>query len=267
MSTSQEDEQALERLLRAGRGDPDDAQLRRLEERFDTWLENAPLRRPPANGYAAATGMSGIRRIVPFVGVSLAVLGIAFFEVSSTGDGSASVREARRSSVEFERVGLANEPLRSARLSMHEPEVQPATRAPVAIVAPRPLVVSSNEPAHLPEPAPLPEPPSAAQLDPPSRVPVPASETSETSETEVSYLRRARAALKSDPAQALQLANGHPSRFPHGALDQEREIVAIDALVRLGRRSESRARANAFRARYPSSAHLTRLETLVGGSP
>ncbi len=256
MSTSQEDEEGLERLLRAGRSDPDDAQLRRLEDRFDTWLESAS---PPSDRYGAAPALRGVHRILilPFVGASLAVLAVGVFETSSKDDGVAGgTKEDRRSIVASERVMLANEPSRPARLSTHEPTLLPATPPPVRVVAPHQLTEPSKELAL----------PKAPDLLPPSELPAEAA-ISERSETEVSYLRRARAALKSDPAQALELANGHPSRFPQGALDQEREIVAIDALVRLGRRVESRVRADAFRTRYPSSAHLTRLNALVGGSP
>ena len=263
MSTSQEEEQALERLLRSGRSDPDDAQLRRLEDRFDNWLENAS---PSSKGYGAATATRGIHRILPLIGASLAVLGISFFSISSKDDRVATVKEDRRSSVASERVTLANEPNRPARLSTHEPALLPTTRPPVRVVAPRELAGPSKESASPVDPALPVELASPVEPAPPSQLPGEAA-IAEKSETEVSYLRRARAALKSDPAQALELANGHPLRFPHGALDQEREVVAIDALVRLGRRGESRARADAFRARYPSSAHLTRLDALVGGSP
>ena len=217
-------------------------------------------------GYGAATATRGLHRIVPLIGASLAVLGISFFGISSKDDRVATLKEERRAVVASERVTLANEPTGPARLSTHGATVLPTTRPPVRVVAPRELAGPSKEPALPPEPALPAEPALPVEPAPASQVPAEPA-IAEKSETEVSYLRRARGALKSDPARALELANGHPSRFPHGALDQEREIVAIDALVRLGRRGESRARADAFRARYPSSAHLTRLDALVGGSP
>jgi hypothetical protein len=83
------------------------------------------------------------------------------------------------------------------------------------------------------------------------------------SETEIQLLQRAQDALGSAPSQALDLVNRHAARFPGAALGQEREVLAIDALVRLGRVSEARARAAAFAARFPASAHLHRLEALV----
>jgi hypothetical protein len=45
----------------------------------------------------------------------------------------------------------------------------------------------------------------------------------------------------------------------HGQFSEEREALAIDALLRLGRRSEAQARARAFLQRYPSSSHRERV--------
>ncbi|MFS8067156.1 MAG: hypothetical protein ACMG6S_12365 [Byssovorax sp.] len=83
------------------------------------------------------------------------------------------------------------------------------------------------------------------------------------SETDIQLLHRALDALGSAPSRALDLVSRHAARFPGSALGQEREVLAIDALDRLGRSSEARARAAAFAARFPSSAHLHRLEALV----
>jgi hypothetical protein len=83
------------------------------------------------------------------------------------------------------------------------------------------------------------------------------------SETEIQLLHRAQDALGSAPSRALDLLSLHAARFPAAALGQEREVLAIDALVRLGRIGEARARAAAFAARFPTSAHLHRLEALV----
>jgi hypothetical protein len=68
-------------------------------------------------------------------------------------------------------------------------------------------------------------------------------------------LEQARAALNSSPAQALRLAQQHAQQFPHGLLTQEREVIAISALRRLGRTTEAEARAARFDARYPHSLH------------
>ena len=266
MITRQEDEQALERLVRAGRGDPDDAQLRRLEDRFDTWLAESAA--PPSGRYAAATGLRRSVRYVPVLGAALLALGIGVFEIASNDDAPV-MREGRRPSVASDRVTMVTEPSRSARLSTEEPVDLPAKQSAVPVDA---LPSVPAPPPRMPAPSKA-EAPSSAEAPAPSVVGSPSSEPPaeravvETTETEVSYLRRARNALQSDPARALSIADQHPSRFPRGALDQERELIAIDALVRLGRSAEARERADRFRARYPSSAHLGRVNALVGGSP
>jgi hypothetical protein len=83
------------------------------------------------------------------------------------------------------------------------------------------------------------------------------------SETEIQLLQRAQDALGSSPSKALDLVNRHVARFPRATLGQEREVIAIDALVRLGRVTEARTRAAAFAAQFPTSAHLRRLAALV----
>jgi hypothetical protein len=82
-------------------------------------------------------------------------------------------------------------------------------------------------------------------------------------ESEIELLQRAQDALRGAPAQALDLTNRHAVRFPGGALGQESEVIAIDALVRLGRVGEAQSRAAAFAARFPTSAHLPRIDALV----
>ncbi len=85
-------------------------------------------------------------------------------------------------------------------------------------------------------------------------------------ETEIQLLQRAQDALGSSPSRALDLVNRHVARFPRATLGQEREVIAIDALVRLGRVGEARTRAAAFAAQFPASAHLRRLATIVPGT-
>lgn len=82
---------------------------------------------------------------------------------------------------------------------------------------------------------------------------------------EADYLRRAHQLVSSDPAQSLAMTEAFPTRFPNGRLGQEREIVAIEALLALGRAPEARARAKLFLTLFPRSAHRKRLEMLVPG--
>ncbi|WP_437736499.1 hypothetical protein [Sorangium sp. So ce1335] len=102
---------------------------------------------------------------------------------------------------------------------------------------------------------------------PPSASPPPAGAADEA-ETEVQLLHRAQDALATDAGSALALTLEHARRFPTGALGQEREIIAIRALLALGRAAEARARAASLLERFPGSAYRGRLESLgLEGSP
>ena len=77
---------------------------------------------------------------------------------------------------------------------------------------------------------------------------------------ESALLESARAVLRTDPKRALQLTEEHEKRFPNGHLSQEREVIAIDALNRLGKRDAAKSRGAAFGQRFPDSAHQPRLQ-------
>jgi outer membrane biosynthesis protein TonB len=81
--------------------------------------------------------------------------------------------------------------------------------------------------------------------------------------SELDLIRRAQTLLRSDPSSALSAADAHARTHPAGAFADEREILAVDALVRLGRRDEAVARADRFRATHPASPYLRRLERIV----
>ncbi len=98
--------------------------------------------------------------------------------------------------------------------------------------------------------------PSAAQK------PAPSAEVSK--ESDMALLGRAQGALASNPAQALALLSEHAKSFPRSGFSQEREVLTIDALVRLGRRGEAEARADQFAKAYPKSGHNRRIDALLG---
>jgi hypothetical protein len=84
-----------------------------------------------------------------------------------------------------------------------------------------------------------------------------------TGESEIALLRDARATLAVDPAEALAITDRHRTAFPRGSLGQEREIIAITALVKLGRTDAAQNRAERFRAAHPTSAYLVQLERIL----
>jgi len=82
-------------------------------------------------------------------------------------------------------------------------------------------------------------------------------------QAELAILRPARAHVRSKPARALELVAEHARRYPRGALTEEREVIAIDALVASERLEDAAARAGSFFADYPRSAHARRVRTLL----
>jgi hypothetical protein len=85
---------------------------------------------------------------------------------------------------------------------------------------------------------------------------------------ESAILDVARAAIaRGEPDQALAAIERHASSFPRGVLREEREALAVKALVLAGRGEEARARAAAFRARYPASFFLPALESSLRNLP
>ena len=78
---------------------------------------------------------------------------------------------------------------------------------------------------------------------------------------EVRIIEAARGASTSnDHAGALRLVREHERRFPEGQLVQERERIHIQVLLAAGNVAEARARADAFRARFPNGLLLPSVE-------
>ena len=80
---------------------------------------------------------------------------------------------------------------------------------------------------------------------------------------EVLLLSRAQNLLANDPRGALSVLTQHHEFYEHGALAQEREVLAIQALLALQDHDAAVARANAFRTAYPTSALLRRVDVLI----
>jgi hypothetical protein len=140
----------------------------------------------------------------------------------------------------------APEPPADLALQAEEPAAAPPAAAPASRrrhpVRPVPATAVADEPA-------VPEGPS----DVASRL-----------REEAALVQRAERLLDGDPAGALRLTDERRRRFPAGALDQEAEVVAIDALLRLGRRADAAARARAFQAAHAGSLHARRIQRLMG---
>jgi hypothetical protein len=148
------------------------------------------------------------------------------------------------------------------------PESEPPAGGPVGTPAVGPAVGMDGTPAAGPDGTQLegeqvrrsrsdrPRPRSRAAAPP--RGP-----TVEQIAVEAEMLEHARSYLAADPAAALRDAEAHRSRYPSGQLAPERELIAVDALMRLGRRVDAEARAAAFVARSPNGLYARRAHRLV----
>lgn len=143
-------------------------------------------------------------------------------------------------------------PARAARPATQRP------RASASLAPPAPPVgeEAREEQAAVPEPA-VPEPVATT--------PSGASEAPASAGTlaELALLARARRSLLVRPERALELAAEHARLYPHGTFEEEREVLAIESLLKLARRDEAEARARAFERRFPNSSHRTHLIRLV----
>jgi hypothetical protein len=158
-------------------------------------------------------------------------------------------------------------------------------RAPSAAPSAAPAVQGTSVlPAPAPAPAPGPPPGNRERerererdgdppLRPPPRSPEPPASSAEAASPppqdslgqEAALLERARSALAASPAEALALTEAHAAQFPSGKLATERELVAIDALRRLGRTAEARARGDALLVRARGGLYEERIRKLLDG--
>jgi hypothetical protein len=235
-------------LLAARDDGPRDADLARLAAR----LPVAPLPPPPVA--APPSVLSGA-----LIGAALGVL-VA---------GAGLFWDARR-----------EPPPRPAPAAVAPPPASPPRAAPAArdpVDAPRPAHHAVTAP---PSGAAVPAPASAstAVVDPlaaapgdappaaaPGAGPIGAGPVArESLRDEVELISRARDRIGASPAEALAITQEHARQFPGGTLAQEREVLAIEALHRLGRTGEARARRDRFLSAYPGSAYKKRFEALFG---
>jgi hypothetical protein len=148
------------------------------------------------------------------------------------------------------------------------PETEPSP--PAAPIARPEITQESSDPPRKPrrsaalDLAPSDPLPAKTSLEEPSpSEPATLAPAAVAQETEVALLQRAKALIATDPRAALALTDEHAARFPNGMLGQEAEVIALEALVGAGRTDEAAVRLARFRARFPKSAHLPHLESLI----
>jgi TolA-binding protein len=151
-----------------------------------------------------------------------------------------------------------------------------AERAPAPATAPSPPASASSPPAAAVDevapaaPAPEMQPPLEKPRAPATNAghvaPAEAASSSEDALAgEAQLLNQAHAAMASDPHQAYAFASAHAKRYPRGQLAAERELILVQALVKLGRVREAEARGRALRKSAPSSIYGQRLDAILKG--
>jgi hypothetical protein len=146
-----------------------------------------------------------------------------------------------------------------------------ASPAPAPLPAERPAASPSAIPALAAAPAELSRLPSRPALPHhaaprASSLPGVATTRHAAVPTEADLLRRAQEALRDAPARALALVEEHASLYRTGALAQERDVIGVEALIRLGRRDQARAAAQRFLDEHPDSPHRGHVEALLARS-
>jgi hypothetical protein len=76
---------------------------------------------------------------------------------------------------------------------------------------------------------------------------------------EADMLHEAKRALPEHPARSLAITLQHARIHPEGLLQEERDALRIEALVRLGHTARASEAFAAFRSRYPRSAYAQRM--------
>jgi len=147
----------------------------------------------------------------------------------------------------------------------------PKSAAPPAAAPPAPAAATREpEPRPAAPPVEMPAEHAPTSAAPPAQAAAPHRSVSPARRLveETTLIRDARQALRAgDTGRALRLLAESRRLFPSGVLQQERERLAVEALVKAERRTEASARARAFLRRYPDSPHASEIRALGVGQP
>jgi hypothetical protein len=183
---------------------------------------------PPAQSSGAASGLAGLS-----AAKALAVVGVA---VTLGGLWWATSRDDPSSA-------------QSAPV--------PAMSAPVEIAS---SFAAPSQSAAAPE-TPSPALSTAAPVKP--RRTDSGASASPTGESEVQLIGRAQQLVRSQPQSALALCREHARKFPKGMLVQEREVLIVEALQRMGQQEEARKKSESFLKENPGTALRNKVEHLT----
>lgn len=290
----------LSALLDAGRGEqPSALQLDALAERLaatfagpgpgggDAGGSGGGAGGNASAGTGAGTGASsaGVGASSGALGSSGLAAGAAGAETAAAAAGTASklgpwlaaagslVLIAGTSVLWLSRAEQAVERSRTSLVSASQPPARApdvpampaAAREPASIEAPTAVAVVENaaQGELATERASGPSAPRARHAQRPAR---PAAQPQQDLAYELRLLDAAKRLLASAPARSLALTERHARLFPAGQLAQERELLAIETLLRLGDRVRAEARGQAFLTQHPGSSHAPRVRALLAAA-
>jgi hypothetical protein len=187
---------------------------------------------------AAGVATIAATRTLPLVKVVPWLLGAAAIAGATFGLRAVSVHDQGRASRVAVPTGAVSQPAPSH-----------------AVPTPKSAVtVNTEEEAH--------QPPPKATVE--TAAPKPSTPARDPLSAEAELLNAAHRALARDPNQALAIAREHARRYPQGQLAAERELIVVQALVKLGRTREAEARGRELRKSAPKSIYDERLDKVLG---
>lgn len=153
-------------------------------------------------------------------------------------------------------------------ISSVRPAAAPTAAVPSSVhtsVSPLAPPLSPPAPRLAARPAPLPAPaPSSAEPKSQRSRTASGHETNaDTLAAEAAMLHRAHSALAVSPRAALDAVEDHARRFPNGQLRAERELIRVQALLKVGRRREAEARARTFKSNSTSQLYTDRIDAIM----
>jgi hypothetical protein len=217
---------------------PDDAAVARVAARLGLPVGGPPPAPPAPSAAPGGSAVAGGKVLGAIAGVALAV-GVY---LALRGDPAPVVTAAPSSSVEPAKPLVPTAPASPpAAVRLADVESRPdAEVAPVASAEPRPTPSASKRGVSI-----------AASAKPAASAP--------RAPSELELIAAAERTLRGDPAAALALVDRHRRLYPNGALAEEREVIAIEALAALGQSRVAAERGAVFQKEHTRSGYSQRV--------
>ncbi|HLV22324.1 MAG TPA: hypothetical protein VKZ49_15635 [Polyangiaceae bacterium] len=224
-----------------------------------------------AGGSGTAAGAASAPFATAFTGAGVALATAKAFLVGSgvgvllaTGSSLVGVDSAPSAPVDALAPVVAAPPAAPALATVASlPATEPAPASTAAPASVRVPAVARRAPSRAPlEPPGAPE--AVAAFRPPETPARADASRNSALKLEADLIRRARAELRrGDAVSAIATLDRIRSTISRPRLSEEREALAIEALLVSGQRARARERARAFQRAFPESPHGARLRSLL----